>query len=195
LKYFNHSFDTRDNHLLIDLYIDHEFPPGTELTLNVINTKNIISIDPITGRASLIFLDSNVSTIFEPEVKIDDETKKTLETTARGISTTATVLGSIGLGVGLLGLLCQLPIMSFLIKFVLIMKILNRLKLLNINFGPILGTFLSAIFNIFEVGSMTIDEKSIEFDTKTRGKFSQYQYDPLAFYKIMEKFIIYVVSL
>ena len=84
--------------------------------------------------------------------------------------------------------------MGLLVKFLIMFKILDRLKLLNIYFGPLLGGFLEAVGNILGLTSKTEPDKDFRFTTKTRGKLTKYKLDTLAFYHIPMKYCLYVVS-
>lgn len=84
--------------------------------------------------------------------------------------------------------------MSFLVQFLVLFKILDKLKLLNVYFGPLLGGFLDSIGNILNLTNGGNPERGFRFDTKTRGKITQYRLDNLAFYHIPLKYICYTVS-
>jgi hypothetical protein len=85
--------------------------------------------------------------------------------------------------------------MGFFIKFILIFKIIDRLKLLNINFGPMLGQFLDLVGNILNLtsGGNQEDPDDMFYYTKTRGKLSFYQIDHLALYRMPMKYVLYMV--
>jgi hypothetical protein len=105
----------------------------------------------------LIFNEATRSVSFHPNPLIDTETLEQMKERSKALSTAGSVAAGVGLGATVAGIALQLPIMAFFIKFILIMKILNRFKFMNINFGPILGTFLNGIFNLFELGDPTIE--------------------------------------
>jgi hypothetical protein len=86
-----------------------------------------------------------------------------------------------------------MPAMGFLVKFLIMFKILDRLKLLNVYFGPLLGGFLDAIGNILSLTSASDPDRGYRYDTKTRGKITQYKLDNLALYHIPMKYAIYIV--
>ena len=88
-----------------------------------------------------------------------------------------------------------MPAMGFLVKFLIMFKILDRLKLLNVYFGPLLGGFLDAIGDILGFTSGSDKDKGFRFDTKTRGKLDQYKLQNIAFYHIPMKYSLFIVSL
>lgn len=124
---------------------------------------------------------------------IDPEELETAKTRGETVSKAANVMAFTGIGIGVLGIVLQLPVMNFLIKFILIMKILNRFKLINISFGELLDQFLGGIFNIFQGGDIVIEESNFVYDTKHRGKMTAYEFEVIIFYKMIPKYIIYSV--
>lgn len=74
-------------------------------------------------------------------------------------------------------------------------KILDRLKLLNIYFGPILGGFLDAIGNVLNLTDGGAPDDGIRYYTRTRGKLTYYKIHNLAFYRMPMKYCIYSVRI
>lgn len=188
-------FIFRKNQIMIDLNFTANVDTSEQRTMvvSVKTNENIFARDTVGDKPLLIFNSGNDTIAFNPNPLIDTETLEQMKTTSKQMSQASSVAAGVGLGATVAGIALQLPIMAFFIKFILIMKILNRFKFMNINFGPVLGTFLNGIFNLFELGDPTIEPQSYAFDTKTRGKLTYYRYDVLVFYKIFEKFIIYIV--
>ena len=183
----------RNNQIMIDLNFTAEVDTSQQLIMYISTFDSIFAKSTVGDRPLLIFNALNESVTFNPNPVVDTETINDMKTRSKALSTAGNVAAGVGLGATVAGIALQLPIMAFFIKFILIMKILNRFKFMNINFGPILGTFLNGIFNLFELGDPTIEPQSYVYDTKTRGKLTFYRYDVLVFYKIFEKFIIYIV--
>lgn len=124
---------------------------------------------------------------------IPEEELKTAETRGKTVGDIGNTLVFTGLGVGVVGVMLQFPVMTFLIKFVLIMKIVNRFKLLNIRFGDYLDAFLSGLFNVFEGGDVRIKEENVQFDSKSRGRVSFFEVEVVVFYSIYPKYVLYMV--
>ena len=87
-----------------------------------------------------------------------------------------------------------MPGMGLLIKFLIMFKILDRLKLLNVYYGPLLGGFLDAVGNVLNLTDGNGGDRGFRFDTKTRGKITQYKLDNLALYHMPLKYAVYIVS-
>lgn len=192
---YNYKWVIRKNDIILDLNFTAEVNVAKDITLEVSTKESIFAKDSVGDRPLLIFNTNKNSVTFRPKAKIDQETVSGMRSTAKTLSTVGNVAAGFGLGASVMGIAFQLPIMAFFLKFILIMKILNRFKFLNIDFGPVLGTFLNGIFNLFELGDPTIEPESQIYDTKTRGKLSYYRYDVLVFYKVFEKYTLYLVRI
>jgi hypothetical protein len=192
---YNYKWAIRKNDIILDLNFTAEVNIAKDITLEISTKESIFAKDSVRDRPLLIFNTKTDSVTFRPKAKIDQETVESMRSTAKTLSTVANVAAGFGLGASIMGIAFQLPIMAFFLKFILIMKILNRFKFLNIDFGPVLGTFLNGIFNLFELGDPTIEPESQIYDTKTRGKLSYYRYDVLVFYKVFEKYTLYLVRI
>jgi len=137
-----------------------------ETKLTVTNLENILYSNGITHEAELIFIDSS------PSIK----------------------MASGGAALGVAAVFLQLPIAGAIIRFVMVFKILNRLRLINVNTGGILGSFLNTIYNLFEYGNQKSSSLSV-YGAKTRGKLSTYQIHVTPFIDASHLYYMYFVSL
>lgn len=175
--------------------IDLNFTKTLEsTTLKLKNTQNIIYTDPISGEAKLIFIDSEPSIPISAFPPISEGTIEGARATSAAITTSAEVLGNGGSLLGVIGIFLQIPILGIIVKFVLIFKILNRLRLININTGGILGIFLGNIYNLFEYGQA--DEGiGQSYKSKTRDKLDKYNVTITPLIDIPHIYYIYIVRL
>lgn len=182
----------RKRMLLIDLNFTKKV---SNVKLTVLSKKNLVYKDPDTFEG-VLYLNNTFSTLsFNVDVKPNKELFEGMETTADAVGTVAAVAGSFGVGVALVGSFFQLPAMSYLVRFIVLFKILDRLKLINIYFGPILTVFLDKVGNILNMRSKTNQNAGIRYYTRTRGKLTYYRIHNLAFYRMPMKYAIYMVKL
>lgn len=143
---------------MLDVNFTSELTAKKDLELAVTPKLAIFSEDPVGNRPLLIFKIEKQTVTFTPKILVDPEIVASAKQSAKALSTAASTVGFAGLAATLVGISLQLPIMGYFIKFILILKIINRFKFMNIDFGPILGVFLDGIFNMFEVGDQKIDQ-------------------------------------
>jgi hypothetical protein len=169
-----------------------------DVELNLINSVNPDTpeyIDPETNIATIIFTNNNDKINFRAEPPYSESLIKGMVTTGSTFGDVAGAAGTIGFSVAMIASFFNMPAMGFLVKFLIMFKILDRLKLLNVYFGPLLGGFLDAIGNILNLTSGTGGrDRGFRFDTKTRGKITQYKLDNLALYHIPMKYAIYIAT-
>lgn len=177
------------------LILDFNFTKKIEnVELTVIALKKLIYIDPDTLEG-VLYLNNTLSTIkFDADIKTDEGVLKGFKTTSETIGAVAGTVGAIGLGVALTGSFFQMQAMGYLVKFLMMFKILDRFKLLNIYYGEILGAFLESVGNILNLTGGSNPDDGIKYYPKTRGKLSKYNIHNLAFYRMPLKYSIYIVS-
>lgn len=164
-------------------------------TIRVTSKGGAVLVNERSQEALLIFLKSNQTLKIENmKPPIDPKELETAANRGSSVSTTANALAFAGIGVGTVAIVFQLPFMNFLIKFILIMKIINRFKLINIDYGELLDKFLGGIFNIFETSDTKIETQNFKFDTKNRGKLSFYETEVVIFFDLYPKYILYAVK-
>jgi len=188
---------------MLDLNVSETFE---NLEVKVRKKKEIAFIDPDTLEALLILITDEASITMK---KIQEPPNPTLletfETIGNVVGTVASSAAAAGAVIALVGPLCGVnAAASVFIKFMLIFKVIDRLKLLNIYFGPILTTFLNLIASLLNFRSKrrgkgaAMPDQTINNDmfyyTKTRGKLSYYKIDQLALYRMPGKYLLYIVS-
>ena len=111
------------------------------------------------------------------------------------MSTSAEAVASGGVALGFAAIFLQIPIAGALIRFLMIFKVLNRLRLINVNPGGILLAFLKNVYNLFEYGNAGMKDSSFKYRKGSRGKLSQYNIYITPFIDIPHIFYLYMVSL
>lgn len=156
-KEFSYKMSLRNSQFMIDLNFTSKVDTSQQLKMHISPVESTFAKNPAGDRPLLIFNPLNVSVTFHPHPFVDAKTINNMKSRSKTLSTAGNVAATVGLGATIAGITLQLPIMAFFIKFILIMKILNRFKFINISFGPVLGTFLNGIFNLFELCDPTIE--------------------------------------
>jgi len=186
-----HNYQTIKGKLILHLNFTKD---SEETKLTVTNLENILYSNGITHEAELIFIDSSPSIKITPVKPINENLLKGIVSSGKSIATTAEVLASGGAALGVAAVFLQLPIAGAIIRFVMVFKILNRLRLINVNTGGILGSFLNTIYNLFEYGNQKSSSLSV-YGAKTRGKLSTYQIHVTPFIDASHLYYMYFVSL
>lgn len=168
---YTHKYQVLKGKLLVHLNFTKD---SEETTLTMKNLENILYSNPISHEAEFIFIDSTPSIKITPIKPIDEDLLKGISTTGEIMAATAEVLASGGAALGIAAIFLQLPIAGAIIRFVLVFKILNRLRLINVNTGGLLGSFLNTIYNLFEYGNDPKTSSLAIYGAKTRGKLSTY---------------------
>lgn len=104
--------------------------------------------------------------------KIEERTKRTSQATEG--------LGYVATGFSLIALILSLDATGTLIKMAQIMKLVNKLRFINVEYGILLGTFLDNIGDIFNTGKVKCNENMSCFLKRDNGRFTQDEY-PLCF--------------
>ena len=111
---------------------------------------------------------------------IDQEEIRAVENQGRAVSSTSSAVGggalAAGLGLSFLGGDFIYP----LLKFMIIVKIVGRLKFMNVQLGELLETFIDNIGGAFDTSGGDKDNENWLFDWKYRYKLSRYNIAVLA---------------
>lgn len=185
------NFHVRRGKLILGLNFTKTLPAST---ITVKNTENVLYSNPLTHQAELIFIDSSPSLKIIPTEKPSESLIQGAMTSATSMTTTAEVLASGGAMIGMAAIFLQFPIAGAIIRLVLVFKILNRLRLININSGGVLGSFLANVYNLFEYGNAEKNGSLAVYSTKTRGKLTQYRIYVTPFIDASHLFYLYFVS-
>lgn len=200
----DYKFDlsVRKRLLLLDLTVLKQ--SYDNLWVKLRKKKDIAYIDPDTLEAILILINE------EAPMNVKNVQLPPDETLVEGVEVVGNLVGGVATSVGIIGLLIALCVSCFqtnvggggIIRFILIFKVIDRLKFLNIDFGIFLTPFLDQISGILRFGSKSnrknqtyAESQDMFYYTKTRGKLSLYQVDQLALYRMPEKYLIYLVKI
>lgn len=168
--------------------------PTDKTTIRLKNRQNIIYNNKLTLEALLIFIDSEPTIEVATFVPIPASVLNTATTTSKVMTGSAEAIASGGAALGVAGIFLQIPIASLLLKFIMIFKILNRLRLININSGGVLGVFLANIYNVFEYGQAG-GGSGQELKSKSRDKLDRYNIYVTPFIDVPHLYYFYTVKI
>lgn len=151
-------------------------------------------IDPVTGVSHLSVRETEPSILLD-SVKVPIS-KETIEKTASLGSTTENFQKVMGI-VGSISLVMTLfsagvpagPVISLIKLF----KMFFRLRLVNSDFGELLGYFLSMLGSVMQTTSYEFSDLDRTYFVKTRGKLTEYKVTVFAANILYDKMTIYLV--
>lgn len=111
---------------------------------------------------------------------------------SKSVSTLTTVLGSIA---SLVATLAGSGLGAPLMRFLRVFKMVSRLRLINLQFGAYLETFLSFCNAIFLLGGDPVDKEDLLSAPDTRGKLTKYKISALSVRVLTWQYSVYMIAL
>lgn len=161
--------------------------------LKVIPKSHVYGFDKSTLRVDFIL--SNTSRFTEDNLKPNDDDHKVTAASKAGISFHIFIntFGWLSLLLTIVGLFCEIDLMTPLLHFIRMTKPISRFKFINVRGGNIIEAFLSNYQDLFRTGAFVKTDKNVIFTRMSRTKLLRYYVPVFTFSTIPDKYIVYSV--
>lgn len=185
--------EQREGEYVIDIFSAQS--KATPTTLKVTPTKSKILTDPNTGIVTLVFLPTPATKIFQLKEAPNAAVMDSLGSIGASSEGAVGMVSSIASAFSALSIVATSPLMTPLIKFLKIFKLISRLKLINIFFGAYLEFVLDLAGTMFAIGNDPQDFKFKQFDMVTRGKLTRFKITTISVEVMWVKYMLYFLIL
>lgn len=183
------TFQRSEGELTLDIFYNRV--ETKEEVVRATPTKQVIAVDNATGYPSLVFL---LTPAVMPIVLAQAPNQGVMDKMESLGSSSQAAIGAISTVASLmatLSIIATTPFMAPLVKFFKIFKLISRLKLINVFFGPYLEFVLMFSGMMFAIGGDPQKLAFVKYDAMTRGKLTKFKITPVSVEIVWMKYAIY----
>lgn len=187
------ALEQREGEYVIDIFASKS--QAAPVTLKVTPIKTKILTDPNTGLVTLVFRQTPALKLFQLKEAPNAAVMDSLGSIGASSQGAVGAVAAAASAFSALSIVATSPLMTPLIKFLKIFKLISRLKLINIFFGAYLEFVLDLAGTMFAIGNDTQEFKFKQFDMTTRGKLTRFKITTVSVEVVWVKYMIYFMIL
>ena len=183
----------REGEFIIDIFF--KVRRDTPVTLTATPLREAVLTDFATGLPSLAFADVKPTHEVEVREAPNAKTMESLSSFSEASQGPVAIISTAASIFSIVSIMATTPMMTPLLQFLKIFKLISRLKLINVFFGPFLEFILMLSGMMFELGNDPRDMRFLPFDSSTRGKLTKFNIMTVSVEKMWLKYMAYFLVL